>query len=128
MAYINITDIQISRNGTMERIPQPCIGGIEVGAKPEWSANRGTAASGRTVGTLIRSRRTYRMAFPPLTWAEYQQLEALTNQGFAFMRYTDFDGVIKTVEIELTGLSGTERSWAKGRQRMDNVQLTMEER
>lgn len=129
MEYLTISDLKLKNSaGVFETLPRPKIGGVAVSVEPVWSTNYGISASGRRIGTLLRYRSQYTISFPPLSWAQMDQLRTFAAMGFSTLRMTDMDGSVVATEVELGALTGTQRSWAAGQQKYDSVTLTLSER
>ena len=80
--------IDIKINGLI--IKTPAFGGLKISNVPVWSSNKGTSASGKTIGDIIRYRRTISMSWQIMTEDEMQCLCCeLESMPFFDVTFTD---------------------------------------
>lgn len=112
-------------NGT--QVAEPKIQGVQITDEPIWASNTGRATSGKMIGDIVAWKTTVAVAWPPLSFAQSQQIRnAIKNAGpFFTISYNDFSGTsLETKTVYCANIPRTLYSLAQAYQRHTDVTIT----
>lgn len=127
MERITVSELKIG-GVTM---PTPAPEGVTISKEKLWSEDKGRAASGRMLGTLIDIITIVAIKWPHLGPSQVAVIDAAVSdksKPFTTLQFTDLTGETRTMEVEFDTPSGTWFSWAPGLQYVQGYTVTATER
>lgn len=94
-----ITAIEMEINGV--KVKSPKVGGITEKVEKVWSSNTGRTTRGKMVGTIKCIKRTYAIAWPPLTKEEKDLINeqiSNINRPFGTFTFREPDGTVTSMD------------------------------